>query len=60
MEQDELMTSAMLADYLRVALRTVERWRAEKRGPPVLWTEGKPRYSKREVDAWLRRNKAEQ
>jgi excisionase family DNA binding protein len=55
MERDELMTEAELADYCRVSLRTVQRWRQRGTGSPVLWAGNKPRYRKSEVDAWLRR-----
>lgn len=51
---NDLMTESEPADYCRVRLRTMQRWRTERRGPPVLWAGNKPRYSKREVDAWLR------
>jgi excisionase family DNA binding protein len=59
MGRDDLMTEAELADYCRVSLKTVQRWRREGRGPPVLWAGEKPRYEKREVDAWLRRRAEE-
>jgi hypothetical protein len=61
MEQDEheLMTEAELADYCRVKLRTVQRWRYERTGPPVLWAGDKPRYRRAEVDKWLRRRAEE-
>jgi excisionase family DNA binding protein len=49
------MTEQELAEYCRVALRTVRKWRAEGTGPPVLWAGGRPRYRRSEVDAWLER-----
>jgi excisionase family DNA binding protein len=49
------MTEQELAEYLRVALRTVRHWRAEGTGPKVLWAGGRPRYRKSDVDAWLER-----
>jgi excisionase family DNA binding protein len=52
---DDLLTEAELADYCRVSLRTVRRWRAERTGPPVLWAGDRPRYRREDVDAWLRR-----
>jgi excisionase family DNA binding protein len=54
MGQDELLTEKELAKYVRVTLRTVQRWRYKREGPPVLWAGDKPRYRKAEVDAWLR------
>jgi phage terminase Nu1 subunit (DNA packaging protein) len=53
------MTEAELADYCRVTLRTVQRWRYERTGPPVLWAGDKPRYRRAEVDKWLRRRAEE-
>ena len=55
----DLMTEAELADYCRVSLRTVQRWRQNGTGPPVLWAGDKPRYRKSEVDAWLERRAEE-
>jgi excisionase family DNA binding protein len=55
MPDDPLLTEQELADYCRVSLRTVQRWRAEGTGPPVLWAGDRPRYRREDVDAWLRR-----
>jgi predicted site-specific integrase-resolvase len=49
------MTEEELADYCRVSLRTVQRWRYAGIGPPVLWAGDRPRYRREDVDAWLRR-----
>ena len=54
MPDDPLLTEQELADYCRVSLRTVQRWRAEGTGPPVLWAGDRPRYRREDVDAWLR------
>jgi predicted DNA-binding transcriptional regulator YafY len=51
---EHLMTEQELAAYCRVSVRTVQRWRQRRTGPPVLWAGDKPRYRKAEVDAWLR------
>jgi phage terminase Nu1 subunit (DNA packaging protein) len=59
MEQDELMTEAELARYCRVTLRTVQRWRYERTGPPVVWAGNRPRYRRAEVDKWLERRAEE-
>ena len=55
----ELMTEEELAEYLRVSLATVRRWRYEQTGPPVEWAGRRPRYRKAEVDAWLQREQEE-
>ena len=60
MGQDKLMTEAELADYCRVSLRTVQRWRYEGTGPPVVWAGDRPRYRRSQVDAWLERKAEEQ
>jgi excisionase family DNA binding protein len=53
------MSERELARYLNLHLRTVQKWRAEGKGPPVLWAANRPRYRRSDVDAWLRR-RAEQ
>jgi excisionase family DNA binding protein len=60
MAEDTLLTEAELADYCRVSIRTVQRWRAEGTGPPVLWAGSKPRYRRSQVDEWLERRAREQ
>jgi predicted DNA-binding transcriptional regulator AlpA len=58
-EEERLLTERQLAEYLNLSLRTVQRWRAEGTGPPVLYAKNVPRYRKAEVDAWLRRRAEE-
>jgi excisionase family DNA binding protein len=55
MADETLMSEDEVARYLNVTRRTVQRWRAEGTGPPVLWAGSKPRYRREDVDAWLRR-----
>lgn len=50
---DELLTEQEVADYCKVSVRTVKRWRAEGTGPPFLRAGRQIRYRKRDVDAWL-------
>ena len=50
---DELLTEQEVADYCKVSVRTVKRWRAEGTGPPFLRAGRQVRYRKRDVDAWL-------
>lgn len=59
MPDDELMTEQELADYCRVSLGTVQRWRYQGIGPPVLWAGNRPRYRKSQVDEWLERRARE-
>lgn len=59
MPEAPLLTEQELADYCRVSLRTVQRWRNEGTGPPVLWAGDRPRYRLEDVDAWLRRRAEE-
>jgi excisionase family DNA binding protein len=54
-EDERLWSEQEVAKYLAISLRTLQRWRAEGKGPPHLMMAGRyPRYRKAEVDAWLR------
>jgi excisionase family DNA binding protein len=53
-EEESLLSERRLAKYLDLSLRTVQRWRAEGKGPPHVMMAGRyPRYRKADVDAWL-------
>ena len=56
---DQLLTEAEVADYLRISLATIRRWRAEGTGPPWLRVGRGIRYSRRSLDAWVERQEAE-
>lgn len=58
-EDEKLLTEKQVAEYLNVTVRTVQRWRAEGMGPPVLYAYRSPRYRKADVDAWLQRRAEE-
>jgi excisionase family DNA binding protein len=58
-EEEQLLSERQLATYLNLSLRTIQRWRAEGKGPPVLYAGRYPRYRKSEVDAWLQRERDE-
>jgi phage terminase Nu1 subunit (DNA packaging protein) len=58
-DDETLMTEQELADYCRVSLGTVQRWRYQSIGPPVLWAGDRPRYRRRDVDEWLERRARE-
>jgi phage terminase Nu1 subunit (DNA packaging protein) len=55
-EQDELITAADFAAIAKVDVRTVRRWADVGVGPAPLKPAGSRlvRYSRRDVDAWLR------
>jgi excisionase family DNA binding protein len=55
MDAPALMTEQELADYCRVSLVTVKRWRRAGTGPPVVYAGEHPRYRKTAVDEWLER-----
>jgi phage terminase Nu1 subunit (DNA packaging protein) len=57
-EPDDLLTTAELAEALKVNERTVRRWRNEGAGPPVLWAGGQARDRWRDVVEWLERRRA--
>jgi excisionase family DNA binding protein len=59
MAEERLMSERELARYLNLSLRTIQRWRTEGKGPPVLWAGNRPRYRKADVDAWLERRDEE-
>jgi excisionase family DNA binding protein len=54
-EQPEWLSEQELADYLDVSLSTVIRMRREGTGPPVVMVGRRPRYLRKEVDAWIAR-----
>lgn len=54
----ELFDTAGAADYMRVAGRTLMRWRVEKTGPPYVKLGtgsggGLVRYRRSDLDAWV-------
>ena len=49
-----LMTSAQVAEYLQMSLRTVEDWRLKSKGPKFIrLSQHRIRYRRSDVDAWL-------
>jgi excisionase family DNA binding protein len=55
----ELLTDVEVAEYLRVSLATVRRWRAEGTGPPWFRAGRAIRYSRRALDEWIERQERE-
>jgi hypothetical protein len=52
-EPREFLTTAELATFLRVSVRTIERLRALGDGPAFVKVLGAYRYRKTEIDRWL-------
>ncbi len=50
---DEYLTTAELAELLKVPVRTIEDWRYRGEGPPAIKIRGTLRYPKRRVREWL-------
>lgn len=49
----ELLTTRETADYLRLAINTLEHWRLEGRGPAFTRFGRQVRYRRADVDRWL-------
>lgn len=50
------MTTAELADYLKVEPKTLTNWRYLGRGPAYVKHGGMVRYRREDVDAWIRQH----
>lgn len=48
------MTTAELAEFLRIPAKTLKNWRAAGQGPPYLKIGRGVRYARRDVLAWQR------
>lgn len=48
-----LWTSGQCAEYLGISKRTLANWRCNRKAPPALKVNGRPRYRRREVEAWV-------
>lgn len=50
----DYMTSAEVAEMLRISPSTLCRWRQTGRGPRVTWLSSScPRYRRSDVESWL-------
>jgi hypothetical protein len=56
---DQLLTEEDLAEFLRVSLRTVRRWRHDRTGPRVVRVMRAPRYWRSDVIAWVEEQSAD-
>lgn len=54
----EIMTTTEVAEYLRVPVPTVYRWRNDGHGPTASRVGRHLRYRRSEVDAWLNAQRA--
>lgn len=53
-QESVYLTSAEVAEWLRVSQSALCRWRRDGHGPRVTWlSEGCPRYRYADVEAWL-------
>jgi len=53
-ENDPLLRSEVVADYIGVSLKTLEKWRNERRGPAHVRIGRLVRYRQSDLDTWLR------
>lgn len=51
--RDELLTSAELAEWLKLPLRTPQNWRRDRKGPEFLRLGKRVRYRRSDVLDWL-------
>ena len=58
-DDDVLWTQEQVAEYLGLSPRTVEGWRRRGRGPAWHRVGRSPRYFKRDVLAWIRRQRGD-
>ena len=54
----EVLTAAEAADYLRIPIETMRRWRALGTGPRYARVGRHVRYRKAALDAWLQEREA--
>lgn len=53
MTVEKLLTTKEVAEWLRVSLTTLHKWRKEQAGPPAVQLGNRLRYRRAEVEAWL-------
>jgi len=52
-----LMTIDQTATYLQISRRTLERWRDELSVPYIVLPNGRTRFQRQELDAWIETRK---
>lgn len=52
-----ILTTEEAAEYLKVAVITLEQWRKSEDGPPFYKPKGKVYYLRDELDAWIKGDK---
>lgn len=56
MNPNDLMTTAEVADYLKLKPNTLEHWRTRSLGPHYEYAGRRVLYRRKDVDDWLRTN----
>lgn len=56
MNPNDLMTTAEVADYLKLKPNTLEHWRTRSLGPRYEYAGRRVLYRRKDVDDWLRTN----
>ena len=56
-DDEKFFTTQEVARFLRVTVRTLERWRSEGEGPPIITMGGLIRYRSDDLDAWIEANR---
>ncbi|WP_195393500.1 helix-turn-helix domain-containing protein [Actinomyces urogenitalis] len=56
MNPNDLMTTAEVADYLKLKPNTLEHWRTRSLGPHYEYAGRRVLYRRSDVDDWLRTN----
>ncbi len=54
--ESEILTALQVADFLRVHVVTLARWRTLNKGPAWIEVEGQIRYRKEALETYLRDN----
>lgn len=53
-----MMSDIQAAEYLGVSKNTLRHWRCEKRGPAYVKNGRTARYSRKDLDAWMAKNRS--
>jgi len=56
LDPDALLVEIHAADLLKVSSRTLQAWRANRRGPPFIRAGRAIRYRRRDLIAWMDAN----
>ncbi len=56
-EPGGMMSDIQAAEYLGVSKNTMRHWRCKKRGPAYVKNGRAARYSRKDLDAWMAKNR---